>query len=231
MTGRISTFVILALSIASARFAVGETAEVLRLTDVIAEVRTNNPEIQAARERARAAAAAPAKASAYDDPTLAYEAWNAPESFNLRDADNNILRLSQKVPFPGKLALAGKIAERDTEVARRDLESTELDVVAAVKRAYYTLWQAHQNLLIYSRDRDLVQQFARITEQKYTVGQVSQPDVLRAQVERTRLINRVTTETLAIDSAGAELAALLSRGASGPLGVPARRGSTRRPKL
>src|SRR5262249_43664979 len=48
----------------------------------------------------------------------------------------------------------------------------------------------------------------------------TQPDVLRAQVELTRLINRVTTETLAIENAQAELNALLSRDSGAPLGTP-----------
>jgi len=78
----------------------------------------------------------------------------------------------------------------------------------------------HQDILIYSRDKDLVARFAKIAEQKYAVGQVSEPDVLRAQVELTRLINRVTTETLAADSARAALNALLSRAEDGPLGLP-----------
>src|SRR5262249_1697138 len=65
-----------------------------------------------------------------------------------------------------------------------------------------------------------VQRFARIAQDKYAVGQVAQPDVLRAQVELTRLINRVTTEKLAIESAQAELNALLSRDAEAPLGLP-----------
>ena len=50
-------------------------------------------------------------------------------------------------------------------------------------------------------DKDLVERLAKIAEQKYAVGQVSQPDVLRSQVELSRLINRVITETLAIDGA------------------------------
>ncbi len=43
---------------------------------------------------------------------------------------------------------------------------------------------------------------------------------MRSQVELTRLINRVATETLAIDGARAELNALLSRSPSEPLGDP-----------
>ena len=83
----------------------------------------------------------------------------------------------------------------------------------------------YRNLEVYSRDKELVAQFARIAEQKYAVGQVSQPDVLRAQVELTRLINRVTTETLALGTAQARLNALLSRPPEGPFG------ETRKPSL
>src|SRR5439155_1147224 len=94
-------------------------------------------------------------------------------------------------------------AERDADIARREADMVQLEVIAAVKRAYWDLWLVHENLLVHSRDKDLVERLARIAERKYAVGQVSQPDVLRAQVELTRLINRVTTETLGVDTARA----------------------------
>src|SRR3989442_3577653 len=200
--------------------APAETSERLLLSDVIAEVRDHNPDIKAAGDRVAAAKAKPAQVSAYDDPMISCEAWNAPESFRVDHADNNIFRLSQKIPFPGKRSLAGTMAERDAAMAEQNLRSVELDAIAAATRAYYDLWMVHQDILIYSRDKDLVERFAKIAEQKYVVGQVSEPDVLRAQVELTRLINRVTTETLAADSARAALNALLSRAEDGPLGLP-----------
>jgi outer membrane protein, heavy metal efflux system len=214
--------IVAAIVVALARQSTGgeQAPAELRLADVLAQAREQNPAIAAARERAKAASFAPVQASAYDDPTVGYEAWNAPDSFNLGHADNNIVKLSQRIPFPGKRSLAGKVAERAADVAGRRADAVELDVVASVKRAYYALWQAHQNLGIYRRDKQLVEQFAAIAEQKYAVGQVSQPDVLRAQVELSRLINRVTTQTLGIDGAAAELNALLSRPAASPLGVP-----------
>jgi outer membrane protein TolC len=195
-------------------------SEPLRLADVLAAAREHNPELRAARERARAAAAIPRQVAALDDPTLAWESWNVPNSLRVNRADNNIFRLSQKLPFPGKRGLAGKVAEREATVVERDADSVELDVLAEVKRTYYDLWQAHQNLLIYQRERALLERFARTAERRYGTGDVPQTDVLRAQVELTRTVNRVTTETLAIASARAELNALLSQEPSEPLGVP-----------
>src|SRR5258705_7488285 len=86
---------VLGTLIASAAWA-GEQPAPLPLEAVLAEARTRNPEIQAARERAGALASLPAQAAAWDDPTLSWEAWNAPDSFRLDHADNNIFRVSQK---------------------------------------------------------------------------------------------------------------------------------------
>jgi len=208
------------LAVCQSAFVRAEVSEPLRLADVLATARERNPELRAARERARAAAAIPRQVSALDDPTVGWESWNVPNSLRVGRADNNIFRLSQKLPFPGKRGLAGKVAEREATVVERDADSVELDVIAEVKRTYYDLWQAHQNLLVYQRERTLLERFARTAERRYGTGDVPQTDVLRAQVELTRTVNRVTTEQLAIASAGAELNALLSRESGEPLGVP-----------
>jgi outer membrane protein TolC len=198
----------------------GERPAPLRLDDVVAEAQAANPAILAARERARAAAAVPARAAAWDDPTVSWESWNFPDSFRLDHADNNIIRLSQKIPFPGKRGLAGAVAEREADVARGETDAVALDVTTAVKTAYWDLWQAHQVLHVYTRDRSLLDRFARIAEQRYGVGEVSQSDALRAQVELTRLANLASTQALTIRSEAAALNALLSRAPDAPLGVP-----------
>jgi len=196
------------------------TGAVLTIEAALAYARDHYPAIGAARSRVQAAQKVPAQASAYEDPTLTWEAWNAPENFRIDEAGNNIFKLSQKIPFPGKLRLKGEMASKDAEKTEAELKAEEIDTVAQVKKAYYALWLVYRNLEVYRRDKDLVTQFARIAEQKYAVGEVSQPDVLRAQVERTRLINRVTTETLALGKAQARLNALFSRPPEAPLGAP-----------
>jgi outer membrane protein TolC len=194
--------------------------EPLSLEAVLTYARAHNPTLRAARSRVTAAQKMPAQASAYDDPLATWDNWNAPENLHLNEADNNIFRLSQKIPFPGKLRLKGAIAAKEAAQREAEAQAAEIDTAAQVKRAYYDLWLVYRNLQTYSRDKELVAQFARIAEQKYAVGQVSQPDVLRAQVELTRLLNRVATETLRLGKAQAQLNALLSRPPEAPLGAP-----------
>src|ERR1044071_241399 len=74
----------------------------LTLAELVSAARAQNPQIAVARARARAAGAMPAQARAYDDPVVSWESWNFPDSWDLSRADNNIFRLSQKIPFPGK---------------------------------------------------------------------------------------------------------------------------------
>ncbi len=157
----------IALLLALARPSPGEErpTAALRLADVLDQARERNPALAAARARAAGARYAPEQASAYDDPTLSWEAWNAPESFRVDQADNNVFRLSQKLPFPGKRTLAGRIAQRGADIAGAEASTSDLEVRAAVKRAYYGLWQAHQNLRIHSRDEGLVARLAKVAEQ------------------------------------------------------------------
>ena len=192
----------------------------LKLEAVLAYAQEHNPAIRAARSRLVAARMVPAQASAYDDPMVVWDSWNTPESLRVDRASNNIFRLSQKIPFPGKLRLKGEIAAKEAERAEAALRAAEIELRAQVKEAYYDLWLGYQNLNVYRRDRGLASQFAQIAERKYAVGQVSQPDVLRAQVELTHLVNRVTTETLNLSKVRAQLNALLSRPSEAPLGTP-----------
>jgi outer membrane protein TolC len=194
--------------------------QTLHLETALTYAQEHNPTIRAARARVLAAQERPAQASALDDPTFTYEGFNIPENFDLTRTDNNIVKFSQKLPFPGKRRLRGEIATHEVAIAREEVRRAEILTRADVKKTYYDLWQVHQNLLVYSHEKELAAQFATIAEKKYAVGQVSQPDVLRAQVELTRLITRVTTQTLKLGEVRAMLNGLLSRPPEAPLGVP-----------
>src|SRR5215470_6514180 len=139
----------------------------LKLEAVLAYAQEHNPTIQAAQARLRAAQERPAQVSALEDPMLTYEGFNTPENLDFTHTDNNILKLSQKFPFPGKRRLRGEIAEQEAEMAKEEARMAEATTRADVKKAYYNLWQVHQNLQIYSREKELMVQFAALAEKKY----------------------------------------------------------------
>src|SRR5437899_1418700 len=192
----------------------------LPLGDVVAYARAHNPELEAAHQRQAAARAVPAQAAAWDDPTLAAESWNSPRAVPYDGADNNILKLSQRLPFPGKLGLKGRMAERDADMAAADARMTELTVLEGVKQAYWDLWLTDRHLAVYTRDLELARELAAGAAGRYAVGTGRQPDVLRAEVERTHIATRLVTTRLERERAAARLNELLSRGPEEALGTP-----------
>ena len=201
----------------------------LPLADVVTYARAHNPELEAARWREAAARAVPAQAAAWDDPTLAAESWNTPRAVPYDGADNNIPKLSQRLPFPGKLGLKGRMAARDADLAAAEARMSELAVLEAVKEAYWDLWLADRHLAVYTRDLELARELAAGAAGRYAVGTGRQPDVLRAEVERTHIATRLVTTRLERERAAARLNELLSRGPEEPLGTPIDPGPARVP--
>ncbi len=192
----------------------------LPLADVVAWARAHNPELDAARSRATAAHAVPAQAAAWDDPVLAAESWNSPRAVPFDEAENNILKLSQRLPFPGKLGLKGRMAARDADIVAADAAIAEIDVVESVKQAYYDLWLVDRRLEVLERDLGLARELSAGAANRYASGVGPQSDVLRADVERTHIATALVTTRLSREGAIARLNEILSRGPEEPLGTP-----------
>lgn len=119
------------LGLGSLTFAQDQLApKPLELSGLLTEALAQNPEVQAARQQWEAASERITQARSLDDPTLSVQWWNAPESFNLGQAQNTIIGLSQKFPFPGKLALKEKVASRSAEITEQALRAKERDLIA-----------------------------------------------------------------------------------------------------
>jgi outer membrane protein TolC len=185
-------------------------AESLSLARVLEVVRAQNPAIAGANARADAAAAIPGRMRAWDDPVVSWEAWNIPESVAIGQADNNIVRLSQRIPFPGKRTLAGEMAARDADAMHHDAGAVALDALSLAKHAYVDLWRAQQSLAVMRRDLGLAERVSRLVAQRYATGGAEQTDVLMADVDVSHAEGTLRTAELAIDEAWASLAAIMS---------------------
>ncbi|MGH7424017.1 MAG: TolC family protein, partial [Candidatus Methylomirabilales bacterium] len=190
------------------------------LPELIQEALAKNPEIQAARQQWEAATKRVPQARSLEDPTLQVQWWNAPESFNLARAENTIIGLSQKLPFPGKLALKEEVASRSAGITEQALHAKERDLIARVKQAYYDLFLAHKAIQIHHEQIDLLRQFFEIANAKFRAGKGSQVDVLKAQVELSTLHQQLPVLGQRRDTAQAKLNTLLNRDPRFPLGPP-----------
>ena len=197
----------------------------LRLEDLIAEALSNNPEIQAAERMVDAKRAVPPQQRTLPDPTIS-GGWmgNIVPPFSIQAGDPSsarVLSLSQEIPFPGKLSLRGRIADTEADAERWNYQRTKLAVVSNLKQTYYDLAFVEKSIQTVEKDKDLLEKLAKIAEVRYSVGKGMQQDVIRAQVEVSKLLERLTLLEQRKGVAQSMLLNLLNRPPDSPMGVPA----------
>jgi outer membrane protein TolC len=98
---------------------------------------------------------------------------------------------------------------------------TRLQLIRAVKNAYFELYLVNRHINTAEKNRDLLDQFAEIARSNYIVGNGLQQDVLKAQIEHDRFIERLIQFRQQRSTVTAELNRLLAREETTPLsGVP-----------
>src|ERR1041385_7152775 len=159
----------------------------LELWELIQEALAKNPEIQTARNQWAAATEQIPQVTTLPDPTFSVQLWNFPQNGNLLTSpgrsQNTIYTLSQRFPFPGKLPLKGEVASRAASMSEQVFRAKERELIGRLKQAYFELFFANKDLQIHHEHVDLLKQLFETAKAKYRAGQVSQVDVLKAQVE------------------------------------------------
>ena len=210
----------LALAVAATALAASPpaAADDAVLATLVEEALANNPDIRALQESLAAARALPAQVSAPSDPMLAVgytnEGW--PPSLGTRPDSVLAVMVSQDLPWPGKRDLRGRLAATEAEQAAQQLARARLSVAAGVRRAYHALAQSRLPRGAGREQSQLWGQIEGVARARYTVGQGAQQDVLRTQVEVTR-VGQVEAEQRAEEAVRlAELNRLLDRPAERP---------------
>ena len=182
----------------------------LSLEQLIQEALEKNPRIKSAERRWRASEARPTQVSTLPDPMLSYTRFGSSVETRVGPQEN-VFTLSQRVPFPGKLGLKGKMAGQDAVAEEQRYLATERDVVFRVKQAYYDLYWVDQSIGILTQYLSLLEDFTRVAEQKYATGQGIQANVLKSQVEISSTIAKKLRFEKTQEGVVARLNALLNR--------------------
>lgn len=159
------------------------------LEALVAEALERSPELRAAEAALEAARTRPAQEQALPDPTLAVgytnDGWSP--SLGAQMMSRLSFMYSQELPYPGKRALRGAIAARGADQVERQLERARRSLSADVARAYYGLLLARERLELVHEQAQIWRQIEGVARARYAVGQGAQQDVLRVQVELTRV--------------------------------------------
>jgi outer membrane protein TolC len=193
----------------------------LRLRDLLREARERNPEILAAEKRWQAAQARIKPAGTYADPQIAFQTMYAPYPLTNAFNGERVFTISQMFEFPGKLGLMSGMARKESEAIGADVETTKLRVLKEVKATYFMLYRVDRELEINFENRQLMKQFIEIANVKYATGMGLQPDIIKAQVEYSMLVNDSLMLAQERGSSAAMLNSLLNRPRETPVSLTA----------
>jgi outer membrane protein TolC len=150
-----------------------------------------NPEIKASEARWQAFSERVRQAGTFDDPMLMLKIQNAlvrdPLAFDRDVMTAKVIGVSQMLPFFGKRALQREEAERAAEGERWSFAERKLELRRMVKETWYQLYFVDRSLEIVEKNIGILDDLTRFTETMYGVGQGLQQDVLKAQVERSKM--------------------------------------------
>jgi outer membrane protein, heavy metal efflux system len=192
----------------------------LSLREVYAEARARNPMLQAVQAEVRARAAMESPARTLPDPEIQLGLMNFGVPGLETDMPTSMtpsLRVMQMIPTAGKLGLAGRIAERETERVEAMAEETWWEVRSRAAMAFYEVYAADRQLEVMHETIQLLQSFEQVAKAMYSSGEGRQSDVLRASVEVARMTAEVTRMIAMRQAAVARLNAVLDRPSDTPV--------------
>ena len=189
---RVLTFLFTLLYIGISVPAFAQTAEPLRLENLLHQALTLNPEIAAAEQAVRSARSRIPQAGALSDPMLSFRIQNIGESQSVGEEEMSMagLSISQIIPFPGKRSLSEAAALEESRQTEAMLEETRRRVLAELKRLYFELALVKRSEAIVDEIQKLLKTLTETAQARYSVGEGIQQDVLRAQTELIRLTDR-----------------------------------------
>jgi len=194
----------------------------MNVEQLIEEAVQNNPEILAAKKRWEVFKEKVPQARTLPDPMFGFGIISLPTNFSFRDEDMTMkeISISQMFPFYGKRKLMGEMAENEAEAVSNEIQEKTNRIIKEVKATYYDLSHNYRTTEVVQRNKRILEDFAKIAETRYAVGEGIQQDVMKAHVEVSKMVDELIMLEQKKGALGAKLNALLNRSRETPVGTP-----------
>jgi cobalt-zinc-cadmium efflux system outer membrane protein len=191
------------------------------LRDLIAEAERNNPGIAAAEYGYQAATHIAAEKSALPDTQVVLQLFSVGSPRPVAGYTNSNfayigIGASQEIPYPGKRGVRAQVGNREADVRHADSESVRRDVIDKLKAVYFQLAYLQQTLSTLERNKDLLNEIEQVAESRYRVGQGMQQEVLKAQLQHTKILQEIMMHHREAGQLQAQLKQLLNRPQDSP---------------
>jgi cobalt-zinc-cadmium efflux system outer membrane protein len=166
---------------------------VLSAAEAVKTAVSENPGLAEMQARFRAMSEIPSQMGTLPDPVVSFGAMNFPtDSFDRDQEPMTQLQvgISQAFPFPGKLNLREEAAEFDAQAAFYTADEMRLMLIANVQQKWWQIFYLDRAIDTIRSNQVLLKQFIDVAKTKYETGKGLQQDVLLAQLEQSKLIDK-----------------------------------------
>ena len=161
----------------------------LSLEQLIAEVQTIHPTVEAMYAAWQAAAQRYPQAVSLEDPM--FGATLAPASIGSHDTETAyMVEASQKLPWHGKRALRGAVERASADSASQDVETTRQKLAEIAELAYWDYYVSLRLLKLNDENQEILESFRDNAISRYENALVTQQDVFQADIELANLEQR-----------------------------------------
>jgi len=160
-----------------------------QLNDLVQDLLTAQPILQAARARWHASSERIAQEKALPDPTLTYR-WFASTPETRVGPQEHSLEVQQQIPWRGKRGMASQRAAHLAGSAAWRVRGQARTLVARLKHDYFHAAYLQEALAINQDETALLRRFEAIALTRYASGVGIQQNVVKVQTEISRLVDQ-----------------------------------------
>jgi len=210
---------------AAARAASGDDAELARsarLETILRVALERNRDIAETQARARATEARGQASARLPDLEAKYEQWGVPlaRPTALNEANTLMFGVRQTFPAWGTLDARARAAAEETGSAADGLRARRQEIAAQVRRTFAIYYRSDQELRLHLEHAGLTSRIVQLAKVNQRTGHGSVQDVLRLELELTRVHTDVARIEREQRSSRTLLNALMDRLPDAPLGPP-----------
>lgn len=170
-----------------------------------------NPLIQAARYDVDAARGRSWGTWWLSNPSFSAEFEGVPDGQGLGAFGERKLQITQDIEFPVNIYFRKKLAESDIEFFQTNLEQTQLEVTAEVKKAYFQFLAKRELHHLAQRNLELLREIASKARARYEAGEAARLEVVRTKLAEAEAENLLRRSRSGVTASQAALNALLAK--------------------
>lgn len=195
-----------------------ESALAPPVDELIAEALEKSPAVGASRSRVAASKELVEPASALPDPELEFSLEENISSLSSPGFVKGEIVLKQEFPFPGKRSVKGKTAGAESEMEFAGFVDIERQVARDVRTSYARLYALDSEAAALAVARELVKMLEATAAVRYSTGEGEQESQIKAQLESSRILERMADIASERKETAAGLNRLLGRPGRSPVG-------------